>query len=165
MYAARVIARTSPLKLEGMSCVRVMGRIKLFFLCIACLLGGVTGIKNWVIFNGEIEIIQLTNLTFQELRVKQYFLSFWFKYTNSPTTKFGFPMTPKFLSSFRMVLVLNGVLQEECPPDTRTLYHTHPVYRETAAQLLAIPNKVIGPIGLLYVLQREMAATVPHDSK
>lgn len=64
-----------------------------------------------------------------------------------------------------MVLVLNGVLQEECPPDTRTLYHSHPVYRETAAQLLAIPNKVIGPVGLLYVLQREMAATVPHDSK
>lgn len=64
----------------------------------------------------------------------------------------------------RMVLVLNGVLQEECPPDTRSLYHAHPVYRETAAQLLAIPNKVIGPVGLLYVQQRELAATVPHDS-
>lgn len=64
-----------------------------------------------------------------------------------------------------MVLVLNGVLQEECPQDTRSLYHAHPVYRETAAQLLAIPNKVIGPVGLLYVLQRELAATVPHDSK
>ena len=62
-----------------------------------------------------------------------------------------------------MVLVLNGVLQEECPPDTRSLYHTHPVYRETAAQLLAIPNKIIGPVGLLYVQQREFAATVPHD--
>lgn len=64
-----------------------------------------------------------------------------------------------------MVLVLNGVLQEDCPPDTRSLYHAHPVYRETAAQLLAIPNKVIGPVGLLYVQQRELAATVPHDSK
>jgi len=62
-----------------------------------------------------------------------------------------------------MVLVLNGVLQEDCPPDTRALYHAHPVYRETAAQLLAIPNKVIGPLGLLYVQQRELAATVPHD--
>lgn len=67
--------------------------------------------------------------------------------------------------SFRMVLVFNGVLQEECPPDTRSLYHAHPMYRDTAAQLLAIPNKVIGPVGLLYVLQRELAATVPHDSK
>lgn len=64
-----------------------------------------------------------------------------------------------------MVLVLNGVLQKECPPDTRSLYHAHPVYRDTAAQLLAIPNKVIGPVGLLYVQQRELAATVPMDSK
>lgn len=64
-----------------------------------------------------------------------------------------------------MVLVLNGVLQEDCPPDSRALYLNHPVYRETAAQLLSVPNKVIGPVGLLYVLQREQAATVPHDSK
>lgn len=64
-----------------------------------------------------------------------------------------------------MVLVLNGVLQEECPCDTRTLYLTHPIYRETANQLLSIPNKIIGPLGLLYVHQRELAATIPHDSK
>lgn len=64
-----------------------------------------------------------------------------------------------------MVLVLNGVLQEDSPTDTRALYHTHPVYRDTAAQLLAIPTKVIGPVGLLYVQQREFAATVPHDSE
>lgn len=63
----------------------------------------------------------------------------------------------------KMVLVLNGVLQAKCPQDTQTLYNAHPVYRETAAQLLAIPNKVIGPVGLLYVQQREFAATVPHD--
>lgn len=64
-----------------------------------------------------------------------------------------------------MVLVLNGVLQEESPRETRSLYHQHPVYRDTAAQLLAIPTKVIGPVGLLYVQQREFAATIPHDSK
>lgn len=64
-----------------------------------------------------------------------------------------------------MVLVFNGVLQEECPPDTSSLYHTHPVYRDRAAQLLAIPNKVVGPVGLLYILQREYAATVPLDSQ
>ncbi|CAG9855640.1 unnamed protein product [Phyllotreta striolata] len=62
-----------------------------------------------------------------------------------------------------MVLVLNGVLQEDCPPDSRSLYHTHPIYRETAAQLLNVPNKIIGTVGLLYVQQRELAATVPHD--
>ncbi|ERL92071.1 hypothetical protein D910_09393 [Dendroctonus ponderosae] len=62
-----------------------------------------------------------------------------------------------------MVLVLNGVLQEDCPPDSRALYLNHPVYRDTAAQLLSVPNKVIGPVGLLYVLQRELAVTVPHD--
>ncbi|XP_045464482.1 protein N-terminal asparagine amidohydrolase isoform X1 [Harmonia axyridis] len=62
-----------------------------------------------------------------------------------------------------MVLVFNGVLQEECPPNTSSLYNTHPVYRDRAAQLLAVPNKVIGPVGLLYVAQREYAATVPLD--
>ncbi|KAJ8982111.1 hypothetical protein NQ317_002338 [Molorchus minor] len=63
--------------------------------------------------------------------------------------------------SCRMVLVLNGVLQEDCPPDTHSLYNSHPIYRETAAQLLAVPNKIIGPVGLLYIQQRELAATVP----
>lgn len=64
-----------------------------------------------------------------------------------------------------MVLVLNGVLQEECPLDSRSLYHAHPIYRETGARLLTIPNEIVNPVGLLYVQQRELAATVPHDSK
>lgn len=62
-----------------------------------------------------------------------------------------------------MVLVINGVVQEEPPPDSRSLFHAHPIFRESAAQLLGIPTKVIGPVGLLYVGQREMAVTVPHD--
>lgn len=62
-----------------------------------------------------------------------------------------------------MVLVLNGVLQEECPLDTHSLFMQHPVYRDTANQLLSIPIKTIGPVGLLYVSQREMAAIAPHD--
>jgi protein N-terminal asparagine amidohydrolase len=69
-----------------------------------------------------------------------------------------------FFLAGRMVLVLSGVLQEEAPPDTRTLFHNHPVYKDSAAQLLAIPTKVMGPVGLLYVKQRELAVTVPHDS-
>lgn len=64
-----------------------------------------------------------------------------------------------------MVLVLNGVVQEEPPPGSRTLFINHPVYRDSANQLVSIPTKVIGPIGLLYVQQRELAVTVPHDSK
>ena len=64
-----------------------------------------------------------------------------------------------------MVLVVNGVLQEDIPVDSRSLYAAHPVYRETAAQLHSMPAKLVGPMGLLYVRQREMAATLPHDSK
>ncbi|XP_063244679.1 protein N-terminal asparagine amidohydrolase isoform X2 [Bacillus rossius redtenbacheri] len=62
-----------------------------------------------------------------------------------------------------MVLVLSGVPQEEPPPDTRTLFHNHPLYKDTASQLLSIPTKMVGPVGLLYVQQRELAATVPQD--
>lgn len=42
-----------------------------------------------------------------------------------------------------MVLVLNGVLQEECPLDTGSLFMQHPVYRDTANQLLSIPTKAV----------------------
>jgi protein N-terminal asparagine amidohydrolase len=62
-----------------------------------------------------------------------------------------------------MVLVLNGVLQDECPINTHALFLQHPVYRDTANQLLSIQPKTIGPVGLLYVGQREMAAVAPHD--
>uniref|UniRef100_A0A1B6CM09 Protein N-terminal asparagine amidohydrolase n=1 Tax=Clastoptera arizonana TaxID=38151 RepID=A0A1B6CM09_9HEMI len=62
-----------------------------------------------------------------------------------------------------MVLVINGVVQEEPPPDTRSLIHAHPMFRDSATQLLSITTKVVGPVGLLYVLQREFAVTTPHD--
>jgi hypothetical protein len=39
------------------------------------------------------------------------------------------------------------------------------VYRDTAAQLLSIPTKTIGPVGLLYVGQREMASVPVHDKQ
>lgn len=42
-----------------------------------------------------------------------------------------------------MVLVLNGVLQDECPMDTTTLFMQHPVYRDYANQLLEIPTKTV----------------------
>lgn len=77
----------------------------------------------------------------------------------------GIAHTDVVLFFCRMVLVVNGVLQEEVPADSRTLYAVHPVYRESAAQLHSLPAKLVGPVGLLYVQQREMAATLPQDSK
>lgn len=63
-----------------------------------------------------------------------------------------------------MVLVVGGVvLQDEIPADSRSLYAAHPVYRESAARLHSISAKLVGPMGLLYVQQREMAATLPQD--
>ncbi|KAH8348163.1 protein N-terminal asparagine amidohydrolase isoform X1 [Drosophila suzukii] len=62
-----------------------------------------------------------------------------------------------------MVLVLNGVLQDDCPMDTNSLFLQHPVYRDYAQQLHSIQAKSVGPVGLLYVGQRELAASAPHD--
>ncbi|XP_012226166.1 protein N-terminal asparagine amidohydrolase [Linepithema humile] len=63
-----------------------------------------------------------------------------------------------------MVLVVGGVVQqEEIFVESRLLYAAHPVYRESAIQLHSMPAKLVGPVGLLYVQQREMAATLPHD--
>ncbi|CAA9996691.1 unnamed protein product [Nesidiocoris tenuis] len=62
-----------------------------------------------------------------------------------------------------MVVVVGGVPLEEPLPDSTTLIHLHPGFRETASHFIAIPSKIVGPVGLLYVQQREMAVTVPHD--
>jgi hypothetical protein len=43
-----------------------------------------------------------------------------------------------------MVLVLNGVLQDECIPlDTHSLFMQHPIYRDTANSLLQIAPKTV----------------------
>ncbi|KAF8792398.1 Protein N-terminal asparagine amidohydrolase like protein [Argiope bruennichi] len=62
-----------------------------------------------------------------------------------------------------MPLIINGILIEELPPDTRTLFETYPHLKDVAAALIAQVPKVIGPVGLLYVHQREYAVTTPHD--
>ncbi|GFU16852.1 protein N-terminal asparagine amidohydrolase [Trichonephila clavipes] len=62
-----------------------------------------------------------------------------------------------------MPLIINGILLEELPPDTRTLFETYPHLKDVAAALIAQVPKVIGPVGLLYVHQREYAVTSPHD--
>ncbi|XP_049874609.1 protein N-terminal asparagine amidohydrolase isoform X2 [Pectinophora gossypiella] len=62
-----------------------------------------------------------------------------------------------------MVVVLNGVLADECPTSVRALLAAHPGYRDAAAQLLGAAVRVLGPAHLLYVAQRELAAVAPHD--
>lgn len=62
-----------------------------------------------------------------------------------------------------MVLVINGIIQEDPPPDSGTLFLNHPSLIQSAEQLLSIPQKVVCPSGLLYVRQREMAVTTPFD--
>lgn len=56
-----------------------------------------------------------------------------------------------------MVLVLNGVLQEECPLDTHSLFMQHPVYRDTANQLLSIPIKTVS---WLFAVELNMISVV-----
>ena len=65
----------------------------------------------------------------------------------------------------RMVLVLGGVVLDEAPIDSRNLFHAAPHLKEAAAHVASLPPKVVSPIGLLYLHQREFAVTVPHDSK
>ncbi|XP_071450805.1 protein N-terminal asparagine amidohydrolase [Hetaerina americana] len=57
----------------------------------------------------------------------------------------------------------NGGQPSQLPIDSHTLLDSHPEYKETAAQFLSMPVKVIGPVGLLYLKQREMVITLPHD--
>lgn len=69
-----------------------------------------------------------------------------------------------------MVLVLNGVIQDEnvLPKNSNVLIQTHPHYRTTAAALTAAPVRCIvtsPQIGLLYIHQREMGCVAAHDKQ
>lgn len=56
------------------------------------------------------------------------------------------------LTDYTMVLVLNGVLQDECPLDTASLFLQHPVYRDHANQLLSIPIRTVSAKFFLFYL-------------
>lgn len=71
----------------------------------------------------------------------------------------------KISDLLRMVLVLGGVVLDEAPIDSRNLFHAAPHLKEAAAHVASLPPKVVSPIGLLYLHQREFAVTFPHDSK
>ena len=65
-----------------------------------------------------------------------------------------------------MPLVINGVLFENPMGfEIQNLIRKHPELKERASSLCAMHAQVVGPNGLLYVNQREMASTVPHDGK
>ncbi|XP_023230791.1 protein N-terminal asparagine amidohydrolase-like [Centruroides sculpturatus] len=62
-----------------------------------------------------------------------------------------------------MPLAVNGIIIEDVPSDTRTLFELYPHLKEVAVSLIAQVPKVIGPVGLLYIHQREFAVTGLHD--
>ncbi|CAM1318695.1 NTAN1 (predicted) [Pycnogonum litorale] len=62
-----------------------------------------------------------------------------------------------------MPLAVSGVVLDDIPTDTRTLYESYPQFKEAAAALVGQQLKVIGPVGLLYVAQREYAVSVAQD--
>ncbi|XP_014666478.1 PREDICTED: protein N-terminal asparagine amidohydrolase-like, partial [Priapulus caudatus] len=64
-----------------------------------------------------------------------------------------------------MPLVVNGFELRDPLPDAHTFLNTYQSVRDEALMLCTQPVKIVGPIGLLYVNQREWAATTPHDKK
>ncbi|XP_043228377.1 protein N-terminal asparagine amidohydrolase-like [Amphibalanus amphitrite] len=62
-----------------------------------------------------------------------------------------------------MVLCIAGTPIDTIPQDLRTLFQLYPHLKEGARHLCSLPAKCVGPAGLLYVSQRELAVTVPHD--
>ena len=66
---------------------------------------------------------------------------------------------------FRMVLLINGVPLEEAPRDIPSFFQQFPHFKEQASNICSTKTQVVGPVGLLYVFQREFAVTHPHDNK
>jgi hypothetical protein len=66
---------------------------------------------------------------------------------------------------FQMPLLINGVPIEDAPRDLHAFYSQYPHFKESAAALCSLKPQVVGPLGLLYIFQREFAATHPHDNK
>jgi len=62
-----------------------------------------------------------------------------------------------------MVLLIGGVKVDEVPHDSRGLYHMAPHLKEPGSLFAASLPKHLGPMGLLFVAQREFAACSPHD--
>ena len=64
-----------------------------------------------------------------------------------------------------MVVLVNGVALEEPPRDIPAFLRQYSHFKEQASNLCSNKTEVVGPVGLLYVFQREFGATDPHDNK
>ena len=64
-----------------------------------------------------------------------------------------------------MPLLINGVPIDDAPRDLHAFFATYPHFKESAAALCSMKPQVVGPLGLLYIFQREFGVTYPHDNK
>jgi protein N-terminal asparagine amidohydrolase len=64
-----------------------------------------------------------------------------------------------------MVLLVDGVPLEEAPRDMRAFFMQYPSLKEASRGFCALKQQMVGPLGLIYVMQREFAVTHPHDNK
>lgn len=79
-------------------------------------------------------------------------IELWLFDLKSKVFFFFFSFISSSLALQKMVLVLNGVLQDDCPMDTVSLFMQHPVYRDYANQLLSIPTKTVSDFFFFLVL-------------
>ena len=61
-----------------------------------------------------------------------------------------------------MPLVINDQLLDHNPEDTRSFFDRFPHFKDMNGSLLS-QKKMVGPQGLLYVHQRELAVTTVSD--
>ena len=64
-----------------------------------------------------------------------------------------------------MPLLINGVSIDDAPANLNSFFLQYPHFKESAAALCSMKPQVVGPLGLLYIFQREFGVTYPHDNK
>ncbi|CAG2103664.1 unnamed protein product [Medioppia subpectinata] len=62
-----------------------------------------------------------------------------------------------------MPLIINGLVIDEVPNDTNSLFDSYPHFKESSVSLVSQAPKVISSAALLYVCQREYGIVTPHD--
>ncbi|XP_054159418.1 protein N-terminal asparagine amidohydrolase-like [Oppia nitens] len=62
-----------------------------------------------------------------------------------------------------MPLLINGVIITDVPNDINSLFNNYPQLEESSLRLVSLDPKVVSPVALVYVCQREYAIVSPHD--
>lgn len=62
-----------------------------------------------------------------------------------------------------MPLVINDQVLDHIPENTRSFFDRYPHFKDINGSLLSQGRKMVGPQGLLYVHQRELAVTLASD--